>query len=713
MNNLKSKLFILIGTLSLLVALEFLYIDKPIIMENINNTLIDSAFKYRGEKEADKRIIIIDIDEKSLASLGQWPWSRHKVAQILDNLTKADVGIIGLDMVFAEKDRSSPRTIAAEINIEAENLIDYDEFLAQTLQNTPTITGFVFNLEQATGGEAPNTNAMFIEHNKGENTYLLEAKGITTNIEILQQSSYSSGSFNTLPDDDGIVRYVPLLFSYEDTVYPSLSFEMIRIMLGEKKVHIVYDENGVDFIKLGEIEIPTDAQGRLFVNYRGPKNKYHYISAIDVFNNTFDKKEIEGSIVLLGTSAVGLLDLRATPYDSAYPGVEVHANVLDNILNNNLIASPSYAMSIDMLSIFVSILVVSLIVSFATPLVSFGLILVFFTLQATFYQTMLFEEHLLLNYAFPLLSALLTMFAITFVKIYQENRQKVLIADKFSKKVSPQVVDKLLRSDKDAFSVAQTEVTIFFSDVRNFTTISEGFENPKDLIEYLNTYMSPMSQIIIDHEGTIDKYIGDAIMAYWNAPLEVKNHADKALSAAIKQIDALKNLNITLKEKNYPPIEIGIGIHTGEAIVGEMGSEGRSDYTVIGDSINLGSRIEGLCKPYGAKILISESTKRKLTQTYQIREVDKVQVKGKEEAVTIYEVCGFGTFEGEELKIEEIYKEAKELYSASKFQEAYACFFQAYELQEHKLFTLYMDRCATYMKNHVKEVEEVFKFTTK
>jgi adenylate cyclase len=697
----------------IIVALEFLYIQKPTIMENINNTLIDSAFKFRGEAEADKRIIIVDVDERSLESLGQWPWSRHKVAKILENLTKADVGIIGLDMVFAESDRSSPRTIAADINIEAENLVDYDEFLAQTLQNTPTITGFVFNFEDKLKDEAPSSNAIFIEHNKNANESLLEAKGITTNIEILQQSSYSSGSFNTFPDDDGIVRYVPLLFSYEGSIYPSLSFEMIRIMLGEKKVHIVYDENGVDFIKLGDIKIPTDSQGRLFINYAGGKKKYNYISAIDVYNDTFDKSLIDGSIVLLGTSAAGLLDLRATPYDSTYPGVEVHANVLDNILNDNLIASPSYAVGIDMGSIIVSALIVYIIFAFASPLFSFGLIVGFLALQATFYQKMLFQEHLLLNYSFALLTSIISMIVLTFIKIYQENRQKVMIADKFSKKVSPQVVDKLLKSDKDAFSVAQTEVTIFFSDIRDFTSISEGFSDPKDLIEYLNTYMSPMSQIIIDHEGTIDKYIGDAIMAYWNAPLEVKNHADKALSAAIKQIDALEGLNIKLKEKNDPAIDIGIGIHTGQAIVGEMGSEGRSDYTVIGDSINLGSRIEGLCKGYGAKILISQSTKNRLTKEYQIREVDKVRVKGKEESVTIYEVCGFGTFRAEELKVQELYVRAKDLYHDSKFQDAYALFFKAYELKEHKLFALYMDRCASYLKNNIKEVEEVFKFTTK
>jgi adenylate cyclase len=478
-------------------------------------------------------------------------------------------------------------------------------------------------------------------------------------------------------------------------------------------VHIIYDENGVDYLQVGALEIPTDAAGRLFVNYRGGEGKYHYISALDVYHDSFDKAEIDGAIVLLGTSAAGLLDLRATPFDSTYPGVEVHANVLDNILNNNLIAAPSYASGVDMVAIFLSIMIVSLILTFATPLLSLGLIVGFLTALATFYQKMLFEEHLLLNFSYPMLASLLGIFMMTFVKIYQENRQKEMISEKFSKKVSPQVVEKLLKNAEEAFSTTQTEVTVFFSDIRNFTTISEGFENPKDLIDYLNAYMSPMSDIIIQEEGTIDKYIGDAIMAYWNAPIEVKNHADRAVSAAIQQIEALKKLNIMIAQNNQPLVDIGIGIHTGDAIVGEMGSKGRSDYTVIGDSINLGSRIEGLCKPYGAKILISESTKLKLVKKYKIREVDRVRVKGKEEAVSIYEVFGFGDFDEEELRVESLYKKAKSHYYASEFDDAYALFFRAFELRGDKLFTIYMERCAHYLKEEIQEVDEVCTFSTK
>jgi len=253
--------------------------------------MTDSAFIYRGELQADSRIVIVDVDEKSLKELGQWPWSRYKIAKILENLTDANVAIIGLDMVFAEKDGSSPTNIAKEANITIENLKDYDKILANTLSKTPTIAGFTFNFENAIKNEPPNSNAIFIQHGKTDKEHLFTAKGITTNIPILQHSAYSSGSFNTLPDSDGVVRYVPLVFSYDDSIYPSLSLEMVRTLLGEKKVEIFYDENGVSGIKIGDLEIPTDEKGRLFINYKGGAKSYKYISALDIYNNSFNKND--------------------------------------------------------------------------------------------------------------------------------------------------------------------------------------------------------------------------------------------------------------------------------------------------------------------------------------------------------------------------------------------------------------------------------------
>jgi len=714
MSQKRLYLSISFAALLLIFFMEFLYLQNPQFIQNINSRLIDAAFVYRGEIEGDKRIVIVDVDERSLKDLGQWPWSRNKIATLLNNLTSAGAAIIGLDMVFAEKDSSSPVNIAKEANISVENLPDFDQILAKTLSQTPTILGFTFDFEKEIKNTPPPINAIYIQRGKNNKESLPVAKGITTNLPQFQKSAYSSGSFNTIPDNDGIIRYVPLLISYDDSVYPSLSFEIVRALSGEKKVEVLYDENGLYLIKLANMEIPVNSQGKLFINFRGPKNSYEYISALDIYKNNFDKSKIDGKIILIGTSAAGLLDLRATPFESVYPGVEVHANVIDNIINDDFIVNnPTYDVAITMVFIFLSVLITALILTPTPPLTAFGLIVSFMTLESVFYYKMLFEERILLNSVYVFLSTIVATFLFTFIKVYFENRQKEIISQKFSKKVSPQVAQQLLKSQKDIFSASEQEITIFFSDIREFTSISESFNNPKILIEYLNTYMSPMSEIIISHGGTIDKYIGDAIMAYWNAPLKIEDHADKAVSSAVNQIEKLKELNETLQKKNFPPIDIGIGIHTGLAIAGEMGSEGRSDYTVIGDSINLGSRIEGLCKTYGSKILISEDTKERLRKKYKLREIDTVRVKGKNETVTLYEVVGFGEFNESEKELNRLYDHAKRLYKEARFKEARKLFEKANQLSEQKLFELYIQRCKNYEKEKIREFDAVYRFTTK
>ena len=714
MDTLKRSLLSLLTGLLIIGGTLTLYFQESRFLKTLDAKLVDSAFWYRGPVPADGRIVIVDVDEKSLKALGQWPWSRNKIARVIHNLSDAGAAIIGLDMVFAEKDNSSPIRIAKEANLSIDNLPDYDRILAQTLAATPTIAGFTFDFEKHIPNSPPPSSVIYIEHNKGEKEMLPEAKGVITNIPLLQESAYSSGSFNTVPEDDGIIRYVPLLISYEGGIYPALSFEMIRVMLGAQRVDILYDDNGITQINPGEVQIPTNANGKLFVNYRGPQKSYTYLPAVDIYNKQFNETQIRDKIILLGTSAAGLLDLRATPFDSVYPGVEVHANLIDNVLNDEMIAaSSSYDLLVTPAAVLLSVLVIGLAMLLAPPLTAFGLILGWLMAEAAFYYHMLFSEHMLLNMAAPFVATLLSIVTFTFVKVYFENRQKEMIHSKFAKKVSPQVAAQLLKSDKNLFTTTETEITIFFSDIRNFTTISESFDDPKMLIDYLNTYMSPMSRIIIEHHGTIDKYIGDAIMAYWNAPLPLKSHADHALSAAIEQIEALKILNQELQKKRFPPIDIGIGLHTGIAIVGEMGSEGRSDYTVIGDSINLGSRIEGLCKTYGSKILISESTRAQLQRAYKIREVDIVQVKGKNRAVTIYEVLGFGHFEGEEASTYKRYMYARRLYKAARFREAYRLFESLQQRAPHPLYALYMQRCETYQEKKIKEFDGIHRFTTK
>jgi adenylate cyclase len=701
--------------IAVVIALLFilLYIANTTSIQRFNNNFIDMYFNIRGEVPASRDIVIIDIDENSLQKLGHWPWRRDKIAHIVDNLTAMGVGVIGFDMVFAEEDDASPSKVAKEYNLTLKNPIDYDEIFAKSIASSPSILGYVLNMEQNYTLTIPNVNAVFIEKNRPNTAYLPQAHGVTANIPILQEAAYSSGSFNMFPDADGVVRSVPLLYRYDGMIYPSLSLEILRIALGVSMVEVLYDTYGVEAIKVGDIRIPTDANGRLFVNFAGAKKSYHYISAWDIYHDNVKREEIEGKIALLGTSAAGLLDLRAMPFDMMIPGVEIHANVMDNMMQQNFLQKPSNIEGVNILMILFSTLIAGFIVSLFSPFLSLGLSLGFLGLFHVALYHMMFDEGMILNIIYPTLSIVTVILALFFSNFFHESRQKETILGKFAKKVSPAVAETLIKSGNVDFKANEREVSIFFSDIRSFTTISEGFDSPHALIDYLNDYMSPMSDIIIKNGGTIDKYIGDAIMAYWNAPLDVKNHADMAVSSAIEQLDALIPLNKKLREKGLAKIEIGIGIHTGDVVVGEMGSHDRSDYTIIGDTVNLGSRVEGLCKVYASEILITQDSKDRLKNSYKLREIDSVVVKGKEKAVTLYSVLGFGAFDAYEIERESRYQEALKYYKEAAYKEAKEAFMLLYEHYHDRLFLIYHDRCEHFLQKGVKLENGVYRHAKK
>jgi len=334
-------------TLLLLIFISFsyLYLKEYQFFAPFNKKVADLVFLVRGEKASSKDIVIVDIDEKSLREVGQWPWQRFKVARLVDILTQSGAAIIGFDIVFSEKDNSSPKRVLEELNIKYSNPPDFDEILAKSIENSPSILGYIFEFEESKvkKSEAPNVPAIFIERNKPDSNFLIEAQNVTPNIPIIQESGYSSGFFNTIPDGDGVVRSIPLLAKYDDSIYPSLVLEIVRVLTDTNRVEIIYSDAGVTEIKLEELTIPTDRFGRLIVNFRGVAKRYTYIPAVDILNKNFKQDQIDGKIVLIGTSASGLLDLRATPFDSTFPGIEIHANALDNIINQDFITTPNWA----------------------------------------------------------------------------------------------------------------------------------------------------------------------------------------------------------------------------------------------------------------------------------------------------------------------------------------------------------------------------------
>ncbi|MGB5791551.1 CHASE2 domain-containing protein [Poseidonibacter sp.] len=715
------KFFTYLG-LSLFIAfsLSLLYIFYPTLPDSIDNRLRDKLFTIRGEIPNTQNVVIIDIDEKSLETLGQWPWSRNKIATILNNLTQSNIGIIAFDMVFAEQDNSSPHSVFEKYGIKKENIPNYDLEFAQTIANTPTILGYQFELEKTdfVKKTAPEIPAIFIEKNKTlDEQFMIKAKGTILNIPLLQNNAYSSGFFNNIPDESGIIRSVPLVISYDDMIYPSLALEVMRIITDTNKVFVNYNEQGVSNITLKDMVIPTDRYGRILVNFRGKEKNFKYYSALDIYNNNFDKKELDGKIALIGTSAAGLLDLRATPFESVYPGVEVHANVIDNIIQGDYIYKAAWIDGANIAIIFILAIFVVLATTytpfFVNPIIY--LAVSFITLYSIY--EILFTQGIVLNIFFPIITILLSSVFTTLFDYFYEIKQEEAIKEKFASKVSKNVMDKLLNDlHNSEFQAMEKEVTVFFSDVRGFTKISEQMNSAKELISYLNEYMEPMSNIIIKHDGTIDKYIGDAIMAYWNAPANVKDHADKAVLASLAQIESLKALNEQFAKENKPFIDIGIGLNTGLAVVGEMGSKGRSDYTVIGDAINLGARLESLCKYYDSKLNISNFTKEQLKEEYIFRFLDLVKVKGKNKPVEIWQIHGKAYINTEQKEELFSYHKAIELYKKQNFKDALDIFIklQNNDMKTNKnIYKIYIKRCEEYIQTPPKNFTGVYEHNTK
>lgn len=709
----------IISLLLIMISTSALYIFFPQSLESIDNRFRDYMFILRGEIPQNDKVVIVDIDEKSLKQIGQWPWSRDVLSTLLENLTQAGVAIIGFDIVFAEEDRTSPHKILNKYHITQKNIPNYDEQFAQTVANTPTILGYQFQLNDTDFIEekSPQIPAIFVEKNRSfEQDYVITGKGTILNIPLVQDNSYSSGFFNNVPDESGIIRSVPLVIRYNEQLYPSLAFELLRAALDVKKVVVNYNDLGVQDVTLGDITIPTDRYGRIIVNYRGKEKTFKYVSAADIVNNTFNPADIEGKVVLIGTSAAGLFDLRATPFESVFPGVEVHANVIDNILQGDFLYKPSWADGANIVHILVLTLLVFLVIInlniYFIPLAFAA----FLAADVSLIYYTLFYDGIILNIFFPIFTVVVTGAVAILVNYLFEIRQSNLIKNKFASKVSPKVMEDLLKNENNTLQGQSKEVTVFFSDVRGFTNISEAMPNAKALIEFLNEYMEPMSDIIMRHEGTIDKFIGDAIMAYWNAPSDVKNHQDKAVKASLEQIKHLKILNEKLIRENKPTIDIGIGLNCGVAVVGEMGSSGRSDYTVIGDPINLGARLESLCKYYDSKLNISNFMKENLKEQYILRFLDLVKVKGKTEPVEIWQVLDFGEALGELKEELETYHEAIEWYKNSQFTKALEAFkiLESNPLKTNKnIYKMYIERCEHYIQTPPQNFDGVFEHTSK
>lgn len=641
-------------SLVLLLALLALRVTNPAPLEELRLRAFDIFQVIQPRKATERPVVIVDIDEKSLRALGQWPWPRTRIAEMITRLTDSGALVIGFDVVFAESDRLSPQLAAdtfRDLDEPTRNklraLPSNDQVMADAMRQSKVVvgeTGLPVAVQQS-NSQRPTTGVAALGGDPAP--FLFTFPGLLQNVPILESAAAGRGLFSIRTERDGIVRRVPMVMMAQGNMMPSLSFEMLRVATGARAILIRMDEAGIKGVAVPGLEMPTDRNGQLWVHF-APHDQERYVSAIDVIEGRIPADRVSRRLVLVGTSAAGLLDLKTTPIDPTMPGVEVHAQVIENILTKATLSSPSWAIVAE----FGAALVIGIGIIWLAPILGpllllvFGAVIVSLLVGASWY--LYTQESLLIDFTYPLLSSLLIYLTLVFANYVSEQAQRRQIRSAFGQYLSPTLVAQLAQSpEKLVLGGEQREMTIMFSDVRGFTTISEIYkDDPQGLTALMNSFLTPLTNAIIDRRGTIDKYMGDAIMAFWNAPLDDPTHELNACEAALDMLDRVERLNRERREAaaaaatQFIPIQIGVGINTGRCVVGNMGSDLRFDYSVLGDSVNLASRLEGQCKSYGLPIIIGSRTALAAKDKFAILELDFIAVKGKKEPEVVYAIVG-------------------------------------------------------------------------
>jgi adenylate cyclase len=719
--------------LGLLVGLVFLghagrFYQIPLVSV-LDAFIYDTRLRLTMPGGVDDRIVILDIDEKSLAEGGRWPWSRDKMAGLVDRLfDHYGIAVLGFDVVFAEPDDSSGlRSLEALGRKELKDdpgyqntlkglrtSLDYDRRFAESMAKRPVVLGYYFtNLAGAlTSGQLPQP-VLPPGTFKGRNLALTTWTGYGANLPEYQANAATAGHFVPLVDFDGISRRVPMLVEYQGAYYESLSLAMVRLLLGMPKLTPGYAEEGamssrhyagLEWLEMttarGTVRIPVDEAAASLIPYRGAQGSFRYLPIADALHGRLPVEALKGKIVIVGTTTPGLMDLRATPVATTYPGVEIHANLVAGILDGNIKLKPAYVLGAEVLMISLCGLILALLLPLFSPLKATLLAVGALVVVGGFNFWLWSSGGLLL----PLASTILMILALYALSMswgyFVESRSKRQFTELFGQYVPPELVDEMAR-DPERYSMEgrNQELTVLFSDVRSFTTISEGLD-PKELAQLMNEYLGAMTAVVRDNRGTLDKYIGDAIMAFWGAPVADAEHARHAVQTALDMQRELRRLDEPFKARGWPMLHIGVGINTGTMTVGDMGSPVRKAYTVMGDAVNLGSRLEGITKQYGVGIIVGEAT-RALVKDAVFRELDRVRVKGKDEPVAIFEPLGFAGDVGKtELEALKLWQQALRLYRAQEWDQADV---QIYNLSRQApdcyLYQLYAKRIAYYRQN--------------
>ena len=640
--------------MALLFALVFLRVADPLPLEELRLRAFDFFQVMQPRVATQRPVVIVDIDEASLRKFGQWPWPRTLVADLVTRLTRAGAVAIAFDVVFAEPDRLSPAVVAdvfrnldeaTREKIRAST--STDSVLADAIRASRVILGETGLPTPVPAPDAPPSLMSVASVGGDPKRFLLNFPGLLRNIPILEKAAAGRGLFSIRSERDGIVRRVPMIMLAQGEIMPSLTFDMLRVVTGSNTILIRSDAAGIKSVALPGFELPTDRNAQLWIHF-ALHDPSRFVSAADVLEGRVGPQQVGRKLVLVGTSAAGLLDLKTTPVDPNMPGVEVHAQILESMLTKSMLSAPNYAVGAELSAALLIGAAIIWIAPILSPflLLTFGAVITALVVGTSWYY---YTQHsLLIDFTYPLLSSLLIYLTLVFTNYMSEQAQRRRIRSAFSQYLSPTLVAQLAQSpEKLVLGGEQRNMTIMFSDVRGFTTISEIYkDDPQGLTSLMNSFLTPLTNAIIDRKGTIDKYMGDAIMAFWNAPLDDPNHEINACEAAIDMLDRVETLNRARREqaqndaKPFLPIQIGVGINTGTCVVGNMGSDLRFDYSVLGDSVNLASRLEGQCKSYGLPVIVGSRTALSVKDKFAVLEIDFVAVKGKREPEVVYAIMG-------------------------------------------------------------------------
>jgi adenylate cyclase len=645
-----------LACLALLIGFAALRILDPAPLQELRLRTFDTFQVLDPRVKTIRPVTIVDIDERSLADpkLGQWPWPRTRIADIVTNLSRLGAVVIAFDAVFSEPDRLNP-------DMAVENFRNLDEATREKLRALPSndrIFADAIRNSRVVLGESggPDVHADLDKNlpvtglamlGEDPQRFLPQFPGLLRNVRVIEEAAAGRGLFTIVPERDGIIRRVPMLMLAQGIMMPALSFEVLRVASGSGTILIKADKNGIQSIGVKGFQIPTDKNGQLWVHY-APADASIYVSAIDVLEGHVPQDRIAGKLVLIGTSATGLNDIKTTPVSPVMPGVEIHAQVLESALTGDVVSQPNYGIGIELLG---AILLGLLVIAFAPnlgPMRLVGLGALFASLLIGTSWYFYIRNRQLIDFTYPLLSTAAIYLTLIFSSFVREQAQRRQIRSAFGQYLSPALVEQLAQSpEKLVLGGEEREMTIMFSDVRGFTTISESYKkDPQGLTRLMNRFLTPLTNAILARKGTIDKYMGDAIMAFWNAPIDDGEHQINACEAAVDMLERIDELNKVRQQEAedgghvYIPLNVGIGLNTGTCVVGNMGSDLRFDYSVLGDSVNLASRLEGQTKDYGFPIIVGSNTALAAKDRFAILELDFIMVKGKKEPEVIYAIAG-------------------------------------------------------------------------